>query len=405
MAGVNVGIEPPHGFTSIRPGLLKKGFSHVYNLLGGAFVSAAAPAPRYTPGPLEATVKSYNTLVEHQSLLTPAEFRLGLCIVRRGGHREGVTISDKTWREWTGLDPRSKEMAARGLQKKCFHVNGRGQMAKYSFDGQMWLDFAGQAPKHRPRTEGRRVDPKTAQKIHPDCRERGCQMLDADSNAKPVSRNGVVESGSSCQGSKRLSIVPAIQNAKRVSQNSLESVGVMWASTLAALQSIFPLVGLAFLARLVVVVSALFADLTDTELAQAVGFAWRQKKAGQKSEGLFLLTVPEAVGALRRARLPAGKGRPPDTIADVLERARDVIGARGADFERHAAAIDSLREQWQRQDFDFAHFEAELVATEFAIFNTASELLTPDQWAEVKASSAGELRATFELLGLPRIGI
>lgn len=402
--------------------------------------AAATPLPR-SENQLVQTVKAYNALVEHQALLTPAEFRLGMIIVRRGGHREGVTISDRHWTSWTGLDPRSKELAIKGLQKKCFRVEGRGDRARFHFERSTWDEFVTKTVQHeKPRTAGRRVDPKPGAKIHPECRDRGCALLHREEagdnsdlslvpaipNAKRVSQTSSGSPGDLCTGSTALSLVTPTPIAKRVSQISADAAEQIWAKTLSCLQAIFPLVGLAFLVRLVAVVRAIFHDVSDDELARAVQFAWRQKKT-QKSEGLFLLTVPEAVAAIRR--LPAPTKRPDLTegVRMLLSRAVAALDARGAPFTDVLGEVRAI-ERDLANGFDLAQLEAidrRMEELEARIYLCAEAVLTPEEAQHVAAvvedtarpyvakmsrvqveaiKSKARLSQTFALLSIPRLG-
>lgn len=418
---------------------------------------SAAPALRFSDAsPVVETLKAYNELVEHRYLFTPAEFTLGMCVVHRGGHRaiksgkatDGV-ISDKTWENWTGLDPRSKELATRGLVKKGFRIEGRGSRSRFIFSDKDWAEYVEQAHEarraetlERPRTEGRRVDPKPQQKIHPECRESGCALLRRDSislvpatqDAKPVSHSAGSDDGKRDSASKQIIPLPAIKNAKRVSQTAGD-LAQLWGATLAALREYFPLVGLAFLARLLAAIAGMFAGLTDSELAQAVHFAWKNKSGRQQSEGLFILTIPEAIQALRRRpnKAAAGeRGAPGDLQA--LTRARErfdgvACGGRAAALLRHLPALDSLIKQWQGEIVgaaDLYRLEREAAALESAIFATAwdevlfdtdrvdilemarSSASTTDQRRESLLADPGAydrelLLLTFERCGLLRL--
>jgi hypothetical protein len=166
-------------------------------------MSAAAPSnPRsdYNYSEVLETMKTYNTLTENQGLLTSAEMRLAMIIVRRGGHREGVQVSDRNWREWARLDPKSKELAMRGLQKKGFHIEGRGENTRFRLNAHDWKQYCRTADRSvRPHVEQKRAPAKPGQMIHPECRKSGCYMArqaegsnlisiaDATPNRKPVS--------------------------------------------------------------------------------------------------------------------------------------------------------------------------------------------------------------------------
>jgi len=93
------------------------------------------------------------------------------------GQRPPV-VSDEHWQRWTGLKPRMKEMAIRGLKQKGLSVSGTGQRARYYFDAEMWERWVrSQSPEQKARTEGRATSPKPGQKIHTDCVKNGCQRL------------------------------------------------------------------------------------------------------------------------------------------------------------------------------------------------------------------------------------
>jgi hypothetical protein len=385
-------------------------------------MSSHAAAPRVSPNSLVATVMAYNTLVEHTVLMTPAEYRLATALVHAGAHRQPVGLSDATWEKWTGLDPRSMEIATKGLLSKGFEVQGRGRQARYRFDfdpnrkNGKWMQFISTAERQcKPRSAGRKADPPKKPALHPDC-EGGCELARraelnlvlADKNAKRVSHNtapsgaeqstpteGGVQSpnAATCLAQKGLTL---IQNAKHVSQNSAQVVEQQWARSLAALRAIFPLVGLGFLARLVAVVIGLFCDLSDLELADAIGFAWNARGRYQKSEGLFLLTVPDAVRALReqkaraatQAALDAPKPVPlPLPWDDAIERLR----ARGAPFARHIPDLESLIEQWKEPGtLNLAELEARASSIEFALHSTILEHFAADVEFHSAVLEAGE---------------
>ena len=146
------------------------------------------------------TVQTFNLIAETQRNLTPSELRLMLILVKRGAHREEVSVSSRNWEDWTGLDPKSRELAIRGLQKKGFHIEGRGDRARFRFNRDEWRQFCRTADRSiRPHVEQKRSPAKPGQMIHPECRERGCAMArqaedsnlisisDATPNRKPVS--------------------------------------------------------------------------------------------------------------------------------------------------------------------------------------------------------------------------
>jgi hypothetical protein len=70
-----------------------------------------------------------------------------------------------------------------------------------------------------------------------------------------------------------------------------------WPLTMTAMSQRFITAGADFLSRLVALVQSQFADVSDSELARAIGAA---TKRDQKSEALWLRTVPTCIENLRR---------------------------------------------------------------------------------------------------------
>jgi hypothetical protein len=138
---------------------------------------SAANAARFNFSEILATVQNFNLIVEAQWAFTAAEFRLAAILVKKGAHREDVSITAKNWEEWTGLDPKSRDVAIRGLKQKGFHVSGRGNKAKFRFDSDELRRYWRSADRAvRPKTEQKRTPAKPGQMIHPACRENGCEM-------------------------------------------------------------------------------------------------------------------------------------------------------------------------------------------------------------------------------------
>jgi hypothetical protein len=280
------------------------------------------------------------SVIENQALLTHGELSMSLVVLRRGN---GAPISDRNWTNWTGLSPRLKEMAIKGLREKGLQVDGRGDQARYSWNIDTWSQYVRTAPAEKPRTAGRAVDPKPGAKVHQECRDKGCAMMRAECAsgglnlvtstpvAKPVAQTEPhnIPSYTSETGTpqKGLNLLPATSIAKPVAQNptaywNLEKV---WSKTLAAIQAIFPIVGVSFLVRLLAVVQVLFKDLTDQEMASAVNLAYQKTAFRMKSEGLFLTTVPEALAALRRPK--PNLISPPDDVDDIPDVSDEEIRA------------------------------------------------------------------------------
>jgi hypothetical protein len=224
----------------------------------------------------------------------------------------GRTITDEVWEQTTGLDPRMKQMAIKGLREKGLHVTGEGKRAKYKFEVHAWESWYKSRPaRERARTAGRAksVAAKAGMQVHPECRER-CQRL--------------------CEPKNPVIPFPATQDAKPVSQSPPPEKPSPppkegYPLTLKAVQRFFPHVGTEFVEKLRVACYVKnIKQVTDEMLAKAVAAA---HKPNQKFEGLFLSTVP--------ARL-----------AVILEAARHEQAARGnvSDSERHALDLALARE-------------------------------------------------------------
>jgi hypothetical protein len=390
-------------------------------------MSAAAPAPvKVTAG--YAVIP--NSLIENQVNLTRAELALALIVLRRGGASDPITVSDRNWESWTGLSARNKEYAISGLKAKGLEVDGRGDQARFRWARSTWEHYVRHAERTKPRTAGRAVQSvaaKAGARVHPSCRDTGCAML---SCTPPAAREN---SGTG------LSLVPATAIAQPVAQ----VVTAAWAQTLEAVRRFFPLVNVAFLVRLVAMVRALFLDIQDHELAAAVNYAYFQKAGFQKSEGLFLFTVPEAIAALRKlppkAETPPAQdryGRAPIVamirhVAAALDARRtNHIGARGAPFEQHARALDRLAakieggsDRLEMEALDA--LEMDLEARQAAITETALDSLPAPAMVKISESVEKQLapysrmsadqRAnlrrqfteaeTLQALAIPRLGL
>jgi hypothetical protein len=324
-----------------------------------------------------------NSLIENQSAFTHAELALALIVLRRGGAGDTtVTVSDRNWQGWTGLSARQKEYAIAGLKQKCLNVAGRGETARYSFRPDTWENFVRTADRSKPRTAGRKpVSPKPGAKVHPDCRERGCALLAQEAAAggtpvaQPVARS---------QSSKPINLLPASRIAQPVAQ-AVDAAEQVWTKTLAAIRSVFPIVGVAFLLRLLGVVRAKFAAVTDAQLAEAVAAAYHEKRLSQKSEGLFLLTVPEALAAILNQPAPAPAPDISVGIERLLIRCVESLRARGAPFEGQAAALVDLARRVTAGGADLFEVEREMEWIEAEIIDIAAGLLSPAERDAVAA--------------------
>lgn len=352
-------------------------------------MSAAAPAPaKVTAG--YAVIP--NSLIENQVNLTRAELALALIVLRRGGASDPITVSDRNWESWTGLSPRNKEYAISGLKAKGLEVKGRGDQARFTWARNTWEHYVKHTERSKPRTAGRAVQSvpaKAGARVHPSCRDTGCAMLSCNPPAP---------------GPAGLSLVPATAIAQPVAQ----VVAAAWSQTLEAVRQFFPLVGVAFLVRLVAMVRALFLDIQDQELAAAVKYAYFQKSSFQKSEGLFLFTVPEAIAALRKlppkAETPPAQeryGRP--AIVAMIRGVAAALGARGAPFELHTKQLAQLAGQIEGAGWRGAallemdqldELERDLEARQAAITETAIDTLPAPETVKISESVEKQLAST-----------
>lgn len=375
------------------------------------------------------TIQTVNLLAKTQRGLTASELRMALILLARGAHREDVCVTAKEWRDCTGLDPKSRDLAIRGLQKKGLSVSGRGDRASFRFSTHDWREYISRVDHaERPHVEQKRAPAKPGQMIHPECREQGCflarqvesnlisidtgahghsaalvtpaTMSDTPTNqdngdgkhsdqfaivselgiddspgrvaehsvkSPTVAGRGSVTSAANSrainnektendpcvqnQDSKTISTLttttmkktkvmsvpsaeqPKMRNTTQIAPNptttisksstnqtrkenrGLEKIpliteGVIgghrmpvladqWPLTLTAMAQRFLTAGVDFLARLVALVHSQFADVNDSELAQAIGAA---TKRDQKSEALWLRTVPACIANVRRER-------------------------------------------------------------------------------------------------------
>lgn len=382
-------------------------------------------------------------------MFTHAELALALIVLRRqqGLPDEMAPVSDKNWRDWTGLSPRAKEYAASGLKKKCLRIEGRGDSARYHFQRQEWESFvlkarAGQRLK--PRTDGRGVTAKPGAMVHPQCRERGCALLasqDAsgcDSGltlvmptqiAQPVAQTASASPPISTPPppplKKQSSTVVATPIAQPVAQT--QGLQLVWPNTYAALRAIFPMVGTDFLARLVNVVRSHFgAAVVDDPLSKSVQLAFERKRHRQESEGLFLLTVPEALAVILKRPAPAAAPEISTGLATRLEGWIRALRERGAPYDTFAVELERVRAQLDAPGFDLEAIEAQLAKVEASIFQAARAALIAGESAEIeqaisefvkpytqrmKPDQVGAIRdrarvhETLRFVGLPRFSL
>jgi len=370
-----------------------------------------------------------NSLIENQALLTRPELSLSLIVVRRGGVDETtVPVSDDNWIAWTGLSPRAKEYAEAGLRKKgTLEVVGRGKGARYSFKRNGWNHFVSHSERTKPHTEGRKLEPAGAgRSVHQACAD-GCAMLRAaqmglkqlfvPSDAQPVAQTfGHDEPSTNCDqsgpDSSTVSVVDLVQSwppkrikpsdsspvAQPVAQSS-DPAEQIWSKALGVLRAIFPLVGVAFLVRLVAVCRAVFAQVTDEQLARAIGVAWSHKRPVQKTEGLFLLTVPEALARIVHERPPDAAGPPGirEGAVRMLESCADALSAHGEAFRGQIKACDDLKrslrpgEKAEWRGTDLMELDEAIERIEAEVFRTAASVLSAEQSATVQSETESEM--------------
>jgi hypothetical protein len=308
---------------------------------------------------LGAYVKVPTSLVEHLWLLTPAETALCLVVLRRGSRNGAfvpVTISESNWAKWTGLSGRQRDYAIAGLRDKGLTMQGRGDKALFSFDLNAFKSFAASAvpAKAQARTKGRAkgVPVPAGTIVHEDCRKNGCQMLCGSEEqsctplvrmpprsvptlvAVPVADIARSVGGESRAEFERDRMGQSGDTATLVSAPRGKRVdyGLLFPDTLALLRSVWPLVGSDFMARLVgnCLLSVEREQLTDDVLSRAVKFAHEARSHNQKSEGLFLVTVPPFVKRLVAAVVPIRAYSCSvcwDEKTTIVEDGRDEFGA------------------------------------------------------------------------------
>jgi len=289
-------------------------------------------APAYSPAPERRSVEGGwaaipNVLIQNAKHLTYAEF-LFACIVARRADQDGL-VTDAMWQEWTGMTPKSRENAERGLRAHKLVIGDKPN--RYGLDVRSFSGWARHANPADRRTAGRGPSaPPVDVRLHRECKNQ-CAMaagraqlipLDATEVAKQVSSVSSVEASRENGASK--------PQGRRVDPPAPHFLGeeAGWSKTLEAMRSAFATAGTALLMRLVAIVLALFPDVTDSELAAAVGVVIRERGASMRGPALFLDVVPEALANLRRIR-----AKPLDSIpvtkpvsAEALREAEEKAG-------------------------------------------------------------------------------
>lgn len=238
------------------------------------------------------------------------------------------TISDDHWTKWTGLKPRMKDLAIKGLLKKGLVMHGRGKSARYYWDETAWQTYV---RDHQPgvrskATEGqkRSVPAKPGMQVHPDCSLKGCQKL--------CDTQGCENVVSIATGPEFAQHVAQTDGNSQILKNR-ERKGEDWVLSLAAVQNFFPASDFQFISKLLLAVKQRVKDFTDEQLAAAIRAA---HKRSQTSEGLFLQTVPGALIAVIEGRIGNQRQAPKlkftaEEIQAHLDRAKSALRKAGMD--------------------------------------------------------------------------
>lgn len=281
-----------------------------------------------------------NSIIENAALLTPAEILLVLVTCRIQDTQHHI-VSDSTWEKWTGKKAGIKRRAILGLSERGLSATGRGDRVRLSFDRRVWDDWVSKRGRHeRARTVGRTrsVSAKPGQMIHPECKERGCQRLcesEQTENCEIISITATPN---------RQTVNDFSNTSPPESPPKLQLNAASWPLALAAVRRFFGWADENFISRLVSAVHERIQNFTDEQLAKGVQLA---KTANQKSEGLFLYTVPARVAWLisqpgipgtRRRYTPAQQ----ESNRDRLELIANTLSRAG--FSNEARSISTLDE-------------------------------------------------------------
>lgn len=359
-------------------------------------MSAAASAPALGPA-LRVVTRGYaqipNSLIENMVLFTHAELQFALAVLRRSADGTTVPLSNQNWVNWTGLSDRQKEYAITGLKRRnLLHIVGRGDKARFGWDMNGWRSYVAKTERalERPITVGRKkgVLPKPGALVHPDCREHGCDKLACQDGGLSLVPSGIAQPVARSPIPPKNYPIQINQQVKPpIAQPVAETYGTAkaWAETLAAIRKPFPLVGVAFLARLVSAVGSVFPDVTDAELGKAVEVSYLVKKKIQYAEGLFLLTVPETIAGLRELEPVGPAPGVADGMAASIARMRASLQAKGGDFLQHVAALDGMGNTWaEGSSIDLERIDLKIESLERSIMLTAERSLGVDQHIAVK---------------------
>src|SRR6202789_3122278 len=285
-------------------------------------------SPALITRPTAGFVQVPSSFVENQDCFIPAERALALTLFRRvtdeKGHtnlRGTATISDRTWEKWTGLQPRMKQLAIKGLREKGLMVEGRGDTAKFSWNWDNWNEaLSSPRPSNYDPKRKERDAKAAANRVHPDC-ATGCAKL-----REMAAQNGGANT------TNPLLVMPVAQpvartpilEAPKPRPGSLAEKEVTWALTLAAMRTQFASAGIDLLVRLLaVLVSFVKLNLSDYVLAEAVKEAYADSRGRWNSPILLLKTVPEVLKGWKAKGQPMDDPGDPEGYTYLSERKKE----------------------------------------------------------------------------------
>jgi hypothetical protein len=278
-------------------------------------------SPAMIVKPTAGFIQVPSSFVENQAAFIPAERALALILFRRMTDDNGktnlngtATLSDRTWQKWTGLQPRMKELATKGLIEKGLQLDGRGDTAKFSWD---WVKFkqaliTPQQSNYDPKRKERDLA-AAAKKVHPDC-ATGCAKL----------RELQAKNGGSNQPTPLLVMPVAQPVAQGPKPGSLAEKEITWGLTLAAMRSQFASTGVDLLMRLLAVLWAIatLKNVSDYVLSEAVKEAYADSRGRWNSPILLLKTVPDVLKGWKAKGQPMDDPGDPDSYTYLSERCK-----------------------------------------------------------------------------------
>lgn len=276
-----------------------------------------------------------NSFIENQAAMIPAERALALAIFRRTSKVlpngrlsfDNAPISDRTWESWTGLAPRQREYAIKGLRERGLLLDGRGDSAKFSWDLSCWNESLKRIQvleSPNPKPKERAVQPGA--KIHEECHTNGCAMLrqcqGAQDGPKSISPMLVMPVAQCTAQIEK-------QPAPKHSQNDTEK---NWPKTLTVMRNQSLTLGVSLLIRLLAIIQAMFGKVADDVLSHAVAVAFKDRgDAILSKHALLLRIVPEVLAGMKQRGVklaikieqsPPGELKPSD---QEIAQARDIL--------------------------------------------------------------------------------